>query len=159
AAHGYDLFLEIGPTPVLSNLGKRCLPDTSATWLTSLRQDYDDWQVLLQSIASLYCEGYNLDWSGFGGEGRKITLPAYPFEREYCWFKSEKSNEGARGGKSNTVQINSNERTAAVGVVQTCGSRQAGYSADPVPIASLVDPLGFEVYTSLVERRQESISF
>jgi natural product biosynthesis luciferase-like monooxygenase protein/amino acid adenylation domain-containing protein len=100
SAHGYELFLELGPTPVLSNMGKRCLPANSATWLSSLHQDHDDWPVLMQSIACLYAKGYDLNWSGFYGDSihHKIALPTYPFEREYCWFKSAETNEGDTGG-------------------------------------------------------------
>jgi natural product biosynthesis luciferase-like monooxygenase protein/amino acid adenylation domain-containing protein len=90
SAHGYDLFLELGPTPALSHMGKRCLPTNSATWLSSLHQDHDDWHVLMQSMVSLYCKGYNPHWFGFESDWihQKIALPTYPFEREYCWFQS-----------------------------------------------------------------------
>ncbi len=100
SAHGYQLFLELGPTPVLSNMGKRCLPANSAIWLSSLHQDHDDWHVLMESIACLYSKGYDLNWSGFYGDSihHKVALPTYPFEREYCWFKSEETSKGDAGG-------------------------------------------------------------
>jgi natural product biosynthesis luciferase-like monooxygenase protein len=93
AAHGYELFLELGPTPMLSSMGKRCLPDKKATWLSSLQRDQDDWHTLLHSLASLYCHGFDPNWSGFACDERahKVALPTYPFEREYCWFKSEET--------------------------------------------------------------------
>jgi acyl transferase domain-containing protein/acyl-CoA synthetase (AMP-forming)/AMP-acid ligase II/acyl carrier protein len=116
AANGYELFLEIGPGPVLSNMGKRCLPvgvgaaqgtgaarGTGAaqgtiptgTWLYSLHQDQDDWHVLMQSLASLYCRGYSLDWSTIDGDSihHRVALPTYPFERETCWFDMEETDE------------------------------------------------------------------
>ncbi len=98
-SNGYELFLELGPAPVLSNLGKRCLPvgvglvPTQATWLSSLHQDHDDWHSIMQSVASLYCQGYNLNWSAFDAASlsHKTALPTYPFERAYYWFKSNET--------------------------------------------------------------------
>jgi acyl transferase domain-containing protein len=104
-ANGYNLFLELGPGPVLSNMGKRCLPagSTQAAWLYSLHQNYDDWHILMQSLASLYCKGgagphsrgSDLNWSGLDGDSihHKVALPTYPFERETCWFDIEETDE------------------------------------------------------------------
>jgi acyl transferase domain-containing protein/acyl carrier protein len=90
AEHGYHLFVEIGPHAVLSTLGKRCLSGEEQSWLPSLRQGHDEWQVLLESTATLYVKGVNLDWSGFDRDyvRHKLALPTYPFEREYCWLES-----------------------------------------------------------------------
>lgn len=90
AEQGCELFLEIGPGSVLANMGRHCLPDESRTWLTSLRKDQDDWQALLESVATLYVKGAALDWAGFDRDyaRRRIVLPTYPFEREYCWFET-----------------------------------------------------------------------
>src|SRR5690606_31249179 len=51
---GMDAFIEIGPSPVLLGMGKRCLPDSKSAWLPSLRQNQDDWQVILDSLGKLY---------------------------------------------------------------------------------------------------------
>ena len=67
AEAGYDLFLELGPTPTLLGQGKRCLPEHTGTWLASLQRERDDWDVLLQSVGILYTEGVELDWRGFDG--------------------------------------------------------------------------------------------
>ncbi len=86
---GYELFVEVGPQPVLSNMGRRCLPDAARSWLPSLRQDQDNWQVLLGSVAALYVKGVRFDWSGFDRDyvRHRVALPTYPFEREYCWLE------------------------------------------------------------------------
>merc|ERR1712178_551137 len=34
---GYEIFLEIGPKPILLGMGRRCLPDNLGEWLPSLR--------------------------------------------------------------------------------------------------------------------------
>ncbi len=92
AEKGYDLFLELGPTPTLLNQGRRCLPENTGTWLASLQKERDDWDVLLQSAGALYTEGIELDWHGFDGSyaRRRVSLPTYPFQRDRYWIESTK---------------------------------------------------------------------
>jgi len=87
---GIDVFIEIGPAPVLSGMGKRCLPDSEAVWLSSLRQGQDDWQIILDSLGKLYVHGADVDWAGFdrGYTRNKVALPNYPFERQRYWLES-----------------------------------------------------------------------
>jgi acyl transferase domain-containing protein/acyl carrier protein len=89
---GYNLFLEVGPTPTLVEMGQRCLPEASATWLPSLRPKNDDWEQMLNSLAGLYTQGVNVDWTGFERDysrGRqRVILPTYPFEKERYWVKA-----------------------------------------------------------------------
>ncbi len=89
ATFGTTIYLEIGPDPVLTNMGKRCLPEAQALWLTSLRKNQDDWHTLLLDVAALYTNGVALDWSAFDRPYARsaVTLPTYPFERDYCWFE------------------------------------------------------------------------
>ena len=87
---GIDAFLEIGPSPVLLGMGKRCLPDSKAVWLPSLRQGQDDWQTLLDSLGKLYVQGAKVNWTGFdqGYNRHKGSLPNYPFEHQRYWLET-----------------------------------------------------------------------
>jgi acyl transferase domain-containing protein/acyl carrier protein len=89
---GYGLFLEIGPKPTLLSLGQRCLPEAKATWLPSLRTGREDWSQLLESLATLYASGAEIDWSGFEQDyasGRqRVILPTYPFQRQRYWLET-----------------------------------------------------------------------
>ncbi len=87
---GYELFVEIGPSPVLLGMGRQCLPEEAGVWLPSLRRGQDDWQQLLQSLGSLYVHGVAVDWSGFDQNYRRnrVPLPTYPFQRGRYWVKS-----------------------------------------------------------------------
>jgi acyl transferase domain-containing protein len=62
---GIDVFIEIGPSPVLLGMGKRCLPESKSAWLPSLRQNQDDWQIILDSLGKLYTQGADVNWTGF----------------------------------------------------------------------------------------------
>ena len=98
AALGIDAFIEIGPSPLLLGMGKRCLPESNAAWLPSLRQGQDDWQILLDSLGKLYIQGVDIDWTGFdqGYLRRKVTLPNYPFERQRYWLEPSTAQSSAR---------------------------------------------------------------
>ncbi len=85
---GYGVFLEIGPRPVLLELGRR-LPATDAgVWLPSLRRNRDDGQSMLDSLGALYTHGAAVDWGGVDSDfpARRAVLPTYPFQRQSYWF-------------------------------------------------------------------------
>ncbi|MEG3959208.1 non-ribosomal peptide synthetase/type I polyketide synthase [Microcoleus sp. herbarium2] len=86
---GYQIFLEVGPSSTLLGMGKRCLPKGKSSWLPSLMQGKDDWQVLLESLSRLYIQGANLKWKEFDRDysRNRLSLPTYPFERQRYWIE------------------------------------------------------------------------
>ncbi len=86
---GVEVFVEVGPHPVLLGMGRGCVPDDYGVWLPSLRRGQKDWGQLLESLGHLYLQGITPDWSGFDAPyARKpLALPTYPFERERYWLK------------------------------------------------------------------------
>jgi malonyl CoA-acyl carrier protein transacylase/SAM-dependent methyltransferase/acyl carrier protein len=90
------VFIEIGPNPTLLSMGRRCITneDQQYLWLPSLRSGWDDWQQILESLATLYVNGNNIDWDGFNRDypHRRIPLPTYPWQRERHWvgFKTDR---------------------------------------------------------------------
>jgi epothilone polyketide synthase D len=86
-AQGCRAFLEIGPSPTLVGLGRACVAGEDRLWLASLRRDGDDWAEVLQSLATLYVHGADVQWDAFDRPyaRRKVTLPTYPFERKRFW--------------------------------------------------------------------------
>ena len=89
---GYEVFLEVGPEPMLLRMGKQCLSGEKGVWLPSLRSDREDWQQILESLSELYVRGIKVDWSGFDKDYlcRKVALPTYPFQRQSYWINSKK---------------------------------------------------------------------
>ncbi|HEV3457575.1 MAG TPA: aminotransferase class III-fold pyridoxal phosphate-dependent enzyme, partial [Thermoanaerobaculia bacterium] len=85
---GCEIFLEVGPAPVLSGLGKQCFPDGRQVWLGSLKRGHDAWQTTLAALAELYVRGVPVDWQGFDRPylRRKVALPTYPFQRRRFWM-------------------------------------------------------------------------
>ncbi|NET67637.1 MAG: SDR family NAD(P)-dependent oxidoreductase, partial [Moorea sp. SIO1G6] len=88
---GYEIFLEIGPKPILLGMGRQCLPEEFGVWLPSLRPEVDEWQLMLSSLAQLYVQGVKVDWSGFDRDysRNKVVLPTYPFQRERYWVETK----------------------------------------------------------------------
>ncbi|MEZ4867751.1 MAG: type I polyketide synthase [Caldilineaceae bacterium] len=105
-AQGVDIFLEIGPKPILLGMGRHCLPETRSVpalaermWLPSLRQDREESQQMLTTLGALYVRGAEIDWTGFYHQERairrKVVLPTYPFQRQRYWLPTAKQTHAA----------------------------------------------------------------
>ena len=90
AESGCDIFLELGPSPVLLAMGRQCTTKPNTLWLPTLRPGRDDWSESLTSLQALYHAGVSVNWKGFDRDypRRRIQLPTYPFQRERFWFES-----------------------------------------------------------------------
>lgn len=84
---GCNLFIEVGPNPVLINMAKQFIKTSS--WLESLRRGQPDFKIMLQSLSELYLQGFNLDWKAFDApySRQKVILPTYPFQRKQFWVE------------------------------------------------------------------------
>jgi acyl transferase domain-containing protein/aryl carrier-like protein len=91
-SRGHDIFIEIGPDPVLTGMGKRCLPNGYGVWLPALRKGEDELKHVLENLGELYVRGLNIDWNGFytGQQYCRVSLPTYPFERKRYWIDRKK---------------------------------------------------------------------
>ncbi|NER22529.1 MAG: SDR family NAD(P)-dependent oxidoreductase [Symploca sp. SIO1B1] len=92
---GYELFLEIGPKPILLGMGRQCFPEEVGVWLPSLRPGAEVWQQMFSSLGQLYVEGAKVDWRGLEQDypRQKLALPTYPFQRERYWVETAKSGK------------------------------------------------------------------
>ncbi|NEP79534.1 MAG: SDR family NAD(P)-dependent oxidoreductase [Okeania sp. SIO3B3] len=100
---GVEIFLEVGPKPILLGMGRRCLSQDVGVWLPSLRPDVTQFSQMLSSLGDLYVRGVKVDWVEFDGEysRQKVTLPTYPFQRQRYWIDNY-----SRG--ANSVSVSSN---------------------------------------------------
>ncbi|CAM5622669.1 hypothetical protein SCYAM73S_08571 [Streptomyces cyaneofuscatus] len=87
AGDGHQVFLEIGPHPVLGHAIRECLEATGATGLTlpSIRRQEDESERFALSLASLHNLGADIDWDVLQPAGRPVTLPPHPFRRDRHW--------------------------------------------------------------------------
>jgi acyl transferase domain-containing protein/acyl carrier protein len=88
--HGYTLFVEVGPHPVL----RRSLEEISAarnieTRLAStLWMNRSETAALRRSVCEVYAYGGTLDWKARKPHGRQVPLPVYPWQRQILWRES-----------------------------------------------------------------------
>ncbi|WP_230253331.1 type I polyketide synthase [Rhodopirellula halodulae] len=83
-----DVMLEVGPSPILTGMGRRCLPDSKLTWATSLRSGNDDENTLCEALGDVHCRGAKVNWKAFDQpwKRRRLVLPTYPFDRQRYWL-------------------------------------------------------------------------
>ena len=99
-ALGCKIFVEVGPTPVLSGMARRITTDPDCRWLPTLRSGRSDWEQMLETLAELYTAGVPIDWKSFDRDypRQKLALPSYPFERIRYWpdIPSRKNSRAAQ---------------------------------------------------------------
>ncbi len=83
----FNLFLELGPAPVLCALGSRSASD--GRFIPSLRQGQPEWTQVMRSAAALYRSGVCPDWRRVADEKSRIMVsaPTCVFQRRRCWLE------------------------------------------------------------------------
>jgi len=91
ANDGFEVFLEVGPHPVLASAIKQCLGsrERAPLILASLRRGDAGLGTMRSSAASLYARGFDIEWSRVSPAGRFVRLPGYPWQRERFWLDQE----------------------------------------------------------------------
>lgn len=85
---GVRLFLELGASSTLCELGQQLAPE-GVSWLPCLSPvQTHDWQGLLMALGSCYVHGRDIKWTAIdeGAARRVVSLPTYPFQRERYWL-------------------------------------------------------------------------
>lgn len=117
----YNLFLEIGPHPVLAASISKCLTQAKkeGTVMHSLRRQEPERTVLVGSFGRLYTLGYPIDWNQFYPNGGQfVKLPPYPWQRERYWHESKKSQQERLGQKVHPLLGNPLESANAAWIVE-----------------------------------------
>ncbi|HEX4913618.1 MAG TPA: type I polyketide synthase, partial [Vicinamibacterales bacterium] len=107
---GYNVVLEVGPAPALTNMARRVVSATSTTLISSLRRDQGNWAAMLSAAGALFRSGATVDWDAVDrGLGyAPVSLPTYPFERERYWIEA---------GVSSSVAVTARIEEAATSTV------------------------------------------
>jgi len=96
AQEGCEVFLELGPEPHLSGMGRKCLEGGNHSWIWSLKKGRGDVASLYDAVGKLYLKGVNPQWSALqDGPSKKVSLPTYPFEREKFWVEESPFKKAA----------------------------------------------------------------
>jgi myxalamid-type polyketide synthase MxaE and MxaD len=98
-ADAHELFIELGPHPVLLPAVREGLDALGVRGLTiaSGRRDTDEQLELCRSLASLYEAGIELDWDAhYAGAKLDAALPGYPFQRRTYWLPRSRAAVAGR---------------------------------------------------------------
>ncbi|XXY48825.1 SDR family NAD(P)-dependent oxidoreductase [Sorangium sp. So ce269] len=100
---GHDVFLEVSPHPVLLPAIEQTLAALADTRegavIASMRRGEDDRCSVLGALGALYSAGCRVDWRRIhAGGGRRVDLPAYPFQRGRFWMEPVAEGSRARRG-------------------------------------------------------------
>ncbi|MFL6073180.1 MAG: thioester reductase domain-containing protein [Mycobacteriales bacterium] len=98
--HGVRTFVEVGPQPVLTGLGRKAVDDPACAWIGLLRRGRPDRVQLLRGLGTLHLRGARVDWARVHGDRdvRRVPGPTYPWQRERYWFRP--ANRPAGGGEA-----------------------------------------------------------
>ncbi len=102
-ARQVSIFLEVGTKPTLTGMAQSI--SDNKLFLHSLNPKHDDWLQILEALSQLYIAGIDINWSEVSKNynGKKISLPTYPFQRQRHWFDIPKPDI-IRQYKNNTLQ-------------------------------------------------------
>jgi acyl transferase domain-containing protein/NADPH:quinone reductase-like Zn-dependent oxidoreductase/acyl carrier protein len=96
---GVDVFLEIGPHPVLATSIAECLEErkAEAPILASLRRGRPERDTILQALAGAYACGCAVQWDDVMPPENPLHLPMYPWQRTRHWFTPRRRPATAAG--------------------------------------------------------------
>ena len=96
---GYNIFVEVGPHPVLSAAVAETLrsADYPAVHIATLRRREPEVARLLAALAEWYVRGLPVHWERIYPAGKWLALPHYPFERRRFDVQSVANAQDLRG--------------------------------------------------------------
>lgn len=86
---GYTTFIEIGPHPVLLGSVQQSVKPhfKNINLLASLRREEPEQETMFKAVASLYTNGFTINWKNFYKEkGKHVQLPAIRWQRQRYWL-------------------------------------------------------------------------
>ena len=97
-AEGFNVFLEVGPHPVLDRYLRDCLKAAGGQGVSiaTLRRHEAERDALWLALGRCYAAGVAIDYNFIDpGEDAFVPLPAYPWQRERYWFSEDEGEVGA----------------------------------------------------------------
>lgn len=82
------VFVEIGPSAVLSGLGRRASNGEAGLFVATAIPGRDNRVTIAEAASALYLGGVDVDWTSYLGTTRPadVPLPKYPFQRKRYWL-------------------------------------------------------------------------
>lgn len=108
---GYNVFVEVGPHPVLRTNINECLTaaDKTGYIIPSLRRAEPEVAGMMNSLGNLHTLGFDINWNVFTEGGSYVKVPSYAWDHDSYWQESERSIE-EKFGVPGHVFFNNNLR-------------------------------------------------
>lgn len=83
-ARGPQVFVEVGPSAALVNMGRRSGDPAAHVWVSSMSKSDPDGTAIRTALARCYEAGLPVSWTGYhdGRGGRLVELPGYVFAKK-----------------------------------------------------------------------------
>ena len=84
-----NVYWQISEQQILNNVNNEQISEQKKIIYSSIKQQLNNWQILINGLAQLYIFGVKINWQilGTNSGGKKITLPTYPFQRSIYWLE------------------------------------------------------------------------
>ncbi len=97
ASEGFDVFLEIGPHPILDRYLRECLKAAGGQGISipTLRRHEPERDAQWLALGRCYAAGVAIDYNAVEpSDCAFVPLPAYPWQRERYWFSEDEGEVG-----------------------------------------------------------------
>lgn len=92
-----SVWIEMGPTPVLSSLVGNALNVPRRKLLHTINNKEEDWEAISKSMASAYLEALPINWTNFHRDYVQflnlLELPSYAFDLKNYWITTKKASQ------------------------------------------------------------------
>ena len=103
---GEDLFIELGPHPILASSIDECLSAQSKSGAVfhSLKRKTDESEEMLRNLSALHIHGLAIDWKAVDrSAGNYVHLPTYAWHHEKFWLESSASRAYRLGSEDHPL--------------------------------------------------------
>ncbi|MFF2175652.1 condensation domain-containing protein [Lysinibacillus sp. NPDC058147] len=107
-----DIFLEIGPHPVLKTFVESMVTDDSQIILSSMNRKEPAWKTVQESLGKIWSTGVIVNWREFDKQfaRKRVHAPTYSFDLVSCWSNCDQASMFSREGGSTNNQADNNDK-------------------------------------------------
>jgi acyl transferase domain-containing protein/acyl carrier protein len=90
---GYNFFMEMSPGTEMAGVANDCAQAVSpeCQYVKCMWDGGEQRFQMLESLGSLYVNGYDVDWSRIYPSGKHVSLPSYQWQRKRYWIEDTKT--------------------------------------------------------------------
>jgi acyl transferase domain-containing protein len=110
-----DIYLEVGPNPVLVSLAKQTNTNANALWLSSAKREEDDMLYFHKTLQQLFSAGIAVDWNQFYQNKKinRVALPTYGWNWKVYW-ENPVFGKSSKVDRPKSIEINENHRPSTI---------------------------------------------